>query len=133
VIDTNVLVSTMLSKRGNEARVLELVRARLLRPVISMAVFAEYQSVLARAKFRIAPEDVDELLVPFRDYGMWVEPQMTLSVSPHEPDNRLLECAQAASASFLITGNLRHFPPTHGNTRIVNARTSLERYAATNP
>ncbi|MBV9037914.1 MAG: hypothetical protein JO182_25715 [Acidobacteriaceae bacterium] len=43
-------------------------------------------------------------------------------MSPHEADNRFLECVEAAQADFLITGNKRHFPAEWEGTRIVNAR-----------
>ena len=33
-----------------------------------------------------------------------------LAISPHQPDNRFLECAEAALATYLVTGNSRHFP-----------------------
>jgi predicted nucleic acid-binding protein len=51
-----------------------------------------------------------------------VTPVETLTVSRDEPDNRFLECAEAAKADFLITGNLRHFPKEWKGTRVVTAR-----------
>jgi uncharacterized protein len=55
-----------------------------------------------------------------------VQPDFTLEVSPHKPDNRFLECADAAAADYLITGNKRHFPASWKRTKIVNARDFLE-------
>jgi predicted nucleic acid-binding protein len=51
-----------------------------------------------------------------------VTPTNRLDVSPDEPDNRVLECAEAATADFLVTGNKRHFPKRWKNTGVVNAR-----------
>ena len=48
-----------------------------------------------------------------------------LTVSSDDSDNRFLECADAASADFLITGNRRHFPDNHGITKILTAREFL--------
>ncbi len=89
-------------------------------------MLAEYRSVLNRPKFRLTPDEIEELLARFLRYGRLVDPQVKLAISPHEPDNRLLECAEAANAAFLITGNLRHFPATHGLTRILNAKSFLD-------
>jgi len=44
----------------------------------------------------------------------------------HEPDNRFYECADAAQAAFLVTGNLKHFKKDYQATRIVNARRLLD-------
>jgi putative PIN family toxin of toxin-antitoxin system len=125
-IDTNILVSSFISPQGNEAQIIELIRVELLTPAISSPILDEYRTVLSRAKFRFNPVKVDEILSTFLRYGVYVEPLTRLSLSPHEPDNRLLECAEAAHASFLITGNLRHFPETHGSTRILNAKAFLD-------
>jgi predicted nucleic acid-binding protein len=55
-----------------------------------------------------------------------VTPTERVTISKHEPDNRFLECAEAANASFLITGNKRHFPKEWKFTQIVNTRELLE-------
>jgi putative PIN family toxin of toxin-antitoxin system len=110
VLDTNELVSAMISPRGNEARLLSLARAGLVRAVFSEAILAEYTAVLRRPRLKIRPSEVDRLLSELRYFGRLVKPTMVLKICPHEPDNRFLECAEAADADFLITGNLRHFP-----------------------
>ena len=53
-------------------------------------------------------------------------PGITHRISTHEPDNRFLECAEAAAADFLVTGNTRHFPKSWKTTKIVNARQFLD-------
>jgi predicted nucleic acid-binding protein len=50
----------------------------------------------------------------------------TLSISPHESDNRILECAEAARADYLVTGNTKHFPDRHKTTMIVSGRQFLD-------
>jgi predicted nucleic acid-binding protein len=47
-------------------------------------------------------------------------------VSPDPDDNKFLECAQAAGADYLVTGNKRHFPKRWGKTKVVNARELLD-------
>ncbi len=52
--------------------------------------------------------------------------KLQLYVSPDPDGNRFLECAEAASADYLVTGNKRHFPSKHGKTLVVNARQLIE-------
>jgi predicted nucleic acid-binding protein len=56
-----------------------------------------------------------------------VRPFHKVAMSPDEPENRFLECAETIDAEFLITGNKRHFPGIWKGTKIVNAREFLER------
>lgn len=55
-----------------------------------------------------------------------VTPSEDLTISKHEPDNRFYECAAAAQADFIVTGNTQHFPKAHGKTRIITTRQLLE-------
>jgi len=47
----------------------------------------------------------------------------TEAVSPHESDNRFLECAEA---DYLVTGNTKHFPQGHKKTKVVTGRRFLD-------
>ncbi len=126
VVDTNVLVSALLITHGAEAAVLDCIADHKAEWCVSPAVLAEYEEVLRRPKFsRIPPKYVDALLV-FAARANLVSPKITLTVSPHGPDNRFLECAEAANADYLVTGNTRHFPSRHGDTEIVRPRQFLE-------
>ena len=126
VLDTNVLVSAMLSRNGNVALVLRIARSGGFQVCISAAILDEYEDVLRRAAFRIPPESVDQLLMDLRSKGLIVEPKIEVIASPHETDNRFLECAEEARATYLVTGNKRHFPKDWKATKIVNARGLLE-------
>lgn len=50
----------------------------------------------------------------------------TINESVDDADNRFLECAEAARADFLVTGNKRHFPKRWNETQVVNARELVE-------
>lgn len=52
-------------------------------------------------------------------------PAMTLTISSHPSDNRVYECAEAAGADYLITGNTADFPEDRGPTRIITPRDFL--------
>ena len=126
VLDTNVVVSALLVRHGNEAQVLRLLFTGVLQPCVSEDVLAEYTCVLHRNKFknlsRIAIDDVLKGL----SRNQLIHTVLSLTVSPDPSDNRFLECAQTANADFLVTGNKRHFPAVWKNTKIVNARELLE-------
>ena len=90
---------------------------------------AEYAEVIARPKLRIDESTRFAILDYFHKNGFLLTPVHRLAISPDESDNRFLECAEAASADFLVTGNKRHFPDNYGLTKIVNAREFLEALA----
>lgn len=130
VLDTNVIVSALLKPQGVEAAVLLLVLHGMVAVALSEPVLAEYEEVLSRPKFKRPADVLIGLLTDLRSVGHLVRPQHTLAVSVHESDNRFLECAEAAHADFLITGNKRHFPPEWKTTKVVNAREFIESFAA---
>ena len=128
VIDTNVLVSGLLSRAGNEALVLLAIRQGLVRPCLSPAILGEYEGVLARPKFSFEPAQIAALLTMLRDKGEMYEPEGCVTRSPDPDDTKFLHCAEAAQAEFIVTGNTRDFPDTpYGMTRVVNAGELLDR------
>jgi putative PIN family toxin of toxin-antitoxin system len=127
VIDTNVLISAALKPSGLEAQVFVLVAYRAVELCLSAETLAEYGEVLARPKFAgLDAERVSELLDLITEEAVMVTPAQRVAASIDESDNRFLECAVAARADYLVTGNLRHFPKVHGLVKVVNARGLLE-------
>ncbi|HEX7730389.1 MAG TPA: putative toxin-antitoxin system toxin component, PIN family [Terracidiphilus sp.] len=126
VIDTNVVVSALLSPLGNEALVLEAVRRNLCVPCFSREILKEYREVLVRPKFGFHTRQVDGLLALLREQGRMFSPK-PVAVSLPDPDDAIfIACARAASAEFLVTGNKRHFPQAAcGATKVVSAREFL--------
>ena len=74
-------------------------------------ILAEYQDVLSRKKFRFDPAELGNLLVQIEAEGEPVLPAPLPHQLPDPRDEAFLEVAIAARADFLVTGNLRHFPP----------------------
>ena len=110
VIDTNVLVSGLLSPFGPSARILDLVLLGELTPVFDDRILAEYREVLARREFGFDPEDVRQLLHFFEVEGERVTAAPLAVTLPDPDDLPFLETAVAAGADALITGNIRHYP-----------------------
>jgi len=130
VLDTNVLVSGHLNPDGLERLVLNAALASRLRLCVSPAILEEYEEALRRPKFRIHPSHVDEALGMIRARANIVTPGFRLTVTLDPDDNKFLECAQAARAGYLVTGNRRHFPAQWKGVAVVNARTLIELLAA---
>jgi putative PIN family toxin of toxin-antitoxin system len=126
VLDTNVVVSALLKPQGLEDQVLRLALAGRLLLCVSPEVLAEYARVLASPKFKFRPEEIATALRQLEKAGSLFNPARTLRISDHETDNRFYECADAAQAAFLITGNLKHFKKDYQTTKIVNARKLLD-------
>jgi putative PIN family toxin of toxin-antitoxin system len=125
VFDTNVLVSALLKPGASESSVVEAAAVGKLIPCLSPAVLAEYRDVLHRPRFRFETRDVRAFLRALMEVSVFVSPAAALSVCPDPDDDRFLECAEAAGAHYLITGNKRHFPAQWLGTRVVSAREML--------
>ena len=116
----------MLSPSGTAADALRLALHRHVQICASEVILQEYEDVLRRPKFRPQPQVVSALLKAIRVVAELVEPTATLVVCSDAADNRFLECAEAAKADYLVTGNTQHFPAERGRTRVVTARELIE-------
>jgi putative PIN family toxin of toxin-antitoxin system len=126
VLDTNILVSALLKRHGNEALILTATLNGKFELVLSEVLLLEYELVLLRPRFGFTPTDVRHTLAALRRAGKLVHPTQTLTVSQDESDNRFLECAESGLADYLVTGNIKHFPAKWGKTRIVRAAALIE-------
>jgi uncharacterized protein len=129
VLDTNVLVSALLSTKGNEFLVLRLALSGEFEIGVSTPILDEYRMVLERPKFKISRSKIETLFSQLESNANLVRPAKAVEASLDESDNRFLECAETIEAGFLITGNKRHFPAIWKGTKIVNAREFLEAIA----
>jgi putative PIN family toxin of toxin-antitoxin system len=110
VLDTNVLVSALISSAGNPAMILDMVKECVLEPVYCARIIKEYREVLGRARFGFHAGFVSGMLDLFDLYGVVVEPDKSAFPMSDESDRIFYDTAVAASAN-LITGNIKHFPP----------------------
>lgn len=110
VLDTNVVISALLSAAGAPARVLELWRHQDLEVVVSEPLLAEYQRALlyerVASRHRMASSAVAEVIEGFRQFAILVTPEETVSAIQEDPqDNLVLECALAGGAEYVVTGD----------------------------
>ena len=127
VLDTNVLVSANLSEEGLEALVVSLALNRKIQLHVSEPILQEYERVLRYPRLKFEAKEVARFLARLRRNSVLVMPTRKVSASPDEADNRFLECAEAARADFLVTGNKKHFPKRWKTTEVVNTRELLGR------
>jgi putative PIN family toxin of toxin-antitoxin system len=111
VLDTNVLVSGLLSPLGPPGRILDLIISGALTLLHDDRLLAEYRTVLRRPRFGFAPADVEALLAFLRAEGEPVPSPPLDVVLPDLDDLPFLEVAVAGCAEALVTGNQVHFPP----------------------
>lgn len=127
VIDTNILVSALLSKHDDAATVLIINRmiSGEIIPVYSEEILKEYQDVLNRKKFKFDPGIVSYFISAIRLYGINVDPSPTGEILSDMKDLPFYEVVyeKKDDCTYLITGNLKHFPI---RPYIVTARQMLD-------
>src|SRR2546425_7719811 len=96
VVDTNVVVSGLLNEHGFPAAVLFSLASGQLTWCVFPAILAEYRDVLHRPKFQKIPRGYITALLELAGNSHTVTPTFTRTIASAEPDNRFLECAEAA-------------------------------------
>ena len=126
VIDTNIVVSAALKPDGLQRTVLLLAITKPARLYVSEAVLAEYREVLARPELKIRKGLRHQILQLIRSHSHPVMPSRALQVAKDPDDNKFLECADAANADYLVTGNQRHFPKFWKKTKVITSREFID-------
>jgi len=126
VIDTNIIVSAALKPDGLQRTVLLLAIAKPARWYVTEEIIAEYRDVLSRAELKIRKGLRQQLLQLIQSQAHSVKPLRALQVTGDPDDNKFLECADAAGADYLITGNQRHFPKFWKKTKVITSREFID-------
>lgn len=111
VLDTNVLVSGLLSPFGPCANIVRMVSSAELRLSLDARIITEYREVLARPKFRFDQDKVGALLDYIEFCGRMTASSPLSQSLPDLDDEPFLEVAIASKATCIVTGNHVHFPP----------------------
>jgi putative PIN family toxin of toxin-antitoxin system len=112
VIDTNVLVSALRSRRGASFRLISLLGDPRWRPIVSVALILEYEEVAKREASRLGLAEwvVENIIDMFCRLGSQHTIRFRLRPVLRDPDDEfLLELAAASQADFLVTYNIRDF------------------------
>lgn len=112
VIDTNVLVSAILSIHPDSATVIirDKIIDGLIIPIYNADIIEEYRNVLTRPKFHFPAELVDAVLDVILQKGFSLERTKTEEVFIDPKDVVFYEIALSKEGSYVVTGNTKHFP-----------------------
>lgn len=112
VIDTNVLVSALLTKNIEAAtvKVLNAIFQGMIVPMYNSEIIDEYDDVLHRQKFRFTPSLVDLYIEKILELGISAKRIHSDEVLPDEDDVVFYEVALSREDAYLVTGNTKHFP-----------------------
>ena len=114
VIDTNIFVSSFLTQNASSAtrRVVNCMFEGKIKPLYNDIILKEYSEVLHRSKFHLDDDDVELLLGFITAHGIDTALTPFEGDMPDEDDRVFYEVTLSKDDSFLVTGNLRHFPKT---------------------
>lgn len=112
VVDTNVFVSSFISKNPESPtkKIVELILSGAITLLYDEDILAEYNEVLKRKKFHIDAADVDAIIAYMRTFGLPTNRTPFAESMPDESDRVFFEITLTAEESFLVTGNLKHYP-----------------------
>lgn len=114
VIDTNVVVSALISHDKNAAtvQVVKQIFLNKLVPLYNDEILKEYIDVLHRPKFRLSKDEINPLIDTILECGVDSNRVLYNDVLPDEDDRIFYEVSLSKENSFLVTGNIKHFPKT---------------------
>jgi putative PIN family toxin of toxin-antitoxin system len=122
VLETNIVISAALKPDGLQRTVLLLALTKPARLYFSQPILDEYAHVLSRPELRIRKGVRAQFMQIIENYGHAVTLRRGVDICTDPDDNIFLECADAARADYLITGNQKHFPMHWKQTKVVTAR-----------
>lgn len=110
------MVAAFRSRRGASNLLLERVARGAVRPLVTTALFLEYEDVLLRPEHRLVTEmsekDVERVLAALASAAEPVEIHFRWRPQLRDPaDELVLEAAVNGRADALVTHNIRHFAP----------------------
>ena len=110
VLDTNIYISSLISEKGNPARIVRwwlegefdvLVSQPIIDEILRVTGYERIQKKYAKVR-----ENRLEYAALISEQALWIEPNEKLDViAADESDNRYVECAVAGGAQYIITGD----------------------------
>ena len=108
VLDANVVVSSVLIQLGNPAIILKMLISGEIQNSTTPEIIDEIKDVLERPRIskRINPLEQEFILHAFEEFSEKINPGITFAEVKDDPDdNKILECAVAAAAEYIISGD----------------------------
>ena len=129
VLDTNVLVSGLLTPFGTCGEIVRMLTSSEILPCVDSRILLECDDVLSRPKFDIAPAKLDVVMAHIR-HASEVHATVPLDQPlPDEDDSPFLEVTLYSGAECLVTGNLNHFPQRcRSGARVLSPKQFLDHF-----
>jgi hypothetical protein len=108
VLDTNIVISAAISEDGNPAKIFEMLLLEEITNFTTDQIISEIRDVMSRHKItqRLSLVEVGFIIDNFERFSKKITPNETIDKVKDDPaDNKILECAVAASANYIITGD----------------------------
>ena len=109
VIDTNVLVSSIITPSGKSAMIMRMFFSGAIQATFSQPIIDEYKRVLSYEKLGIAEETKTDIIDAILELGSIIEPSVS-SFSIADESDRIFYDTAKESGGILITGNIKHYP-----------------------
>lgn len=126
VLDTNVLVSGLLSAQGSPGRIVDAVMAGRIVPVMSMATLAELEDVLHRPRLQIYFRRADvtpfQFLTTLHALADFVSPKASKQTIRDAKDRPFIElCATRPKPEFIVTGDRDFEQARYHGVKVIGA------------
>jgi putative PIN family toxin of toxin-antitoxin system len=110
VLDTNVLISGLISASGPPAKAVDLWVEGTIQVVVSPPIVSEYFGVFLRPKFEATGpvggrQEVLERLISLPNTLVIVPEGRVICVGEDPSDDRFLECAKTGAADYIVSGD----------------------------
>jgi putative PIN family toxin of toxin-antitoxin system len=112
IIDTNVLLAALYSRRGASFKLISLVGQGYFNIVLSVPLFIEYKSIIERnrSKIKLSEEKINDIL----NYLCLVSQQYEIyylwrPILKDPKDDMVLELAVTAQCQYIVTYNIKDF------------------------
>ena len=113
VVDTNVIVSALINsnQQSNPNLVVHAINIGALIPLYNDDIESEYERVLRYPKFKMTDNQINTFISVLKKFGVRTDPtKVSDEIFPDPNDIVFYEVKMSVDDSYLVTGNLKHFP-----------------------
>lgn len=129
ILDTNIYLSALIFPESKPALILHLAKRKEFSVFCSSFIISEIRRNL-RLKFDLDDNVAEKIIDDILKYVKIITPQAKINlITAKHNDNLILDCAVAAGADFLVTGDKKHILPIKkiGKTEIISAANFIEK------
>lgn len=131
VIDTNIYLSGLIFPESLPGKILKLSKARKIQVYCSKFILDEIKRNLI-IKFGCFEEIAGKFIEEILKFVQIINPKIHVAIiKEKQDDNQILECALAARADFLVSGDKKHILPLKKfrGIEIISAKDFLKKFS----